>query len=225
MDEVMPQLGSRRHPLFHVVSGINALIEQCSRSEDTQRPTSVMIIDGLKRLNILQGRDSMILDSAYHHLSPPIARLREPFWGHETLCPLCRRLLKAGGVGYVNAFDRVRIERYRKPMPNESLPAMPRSMDTSGLSDEQIRLVLFERANGWSKDLAIVCARAKFALRGDVEDGEEVALLVSRGMRFEQAVVQVRQRIYEDAQDDSEDGSEDDDSDSTNDDYDEGKRQ
>lgn len=172
-----------------------------------------MIIDQLKRLNILQGRDSMILDSAYHHLSPPITRVREPFWGHETYCPLCRRLLKAGGVSYVNDFDRVRIERCGKPMLNESLPAMPDSMNTSGLSDEQMRLVQSERANGWSKDMAIVCARAKFALRGDDEDGEEVASLVSRGMRFEQAVAQVRQRMLEDAQDDSEDGSEDEDSD------------
>jgi hypothetical protein len=86
-------------------------------------------------------------------------------------------------------------------------------MNTSGLSDEQMRLVQSERANGWSKDMAIVCARAKFALRGDDEDGEEVASLVSRGMRFEQAVAQVRQRMLEDAQDDSEDGSEDEDSD------------
>jgi len=155
----------------------------------------------------------MILDSAYHHLSPPIARVREPFWRHETLCPLCRRLLKAGGVGYVNDFDCVRIERCRNFMRNESVPAMPRTMETSGLSEDQIRLVLFLRANGTSKESAIVCARAKFALGGTIADGEEVARLVSRRVRFEQAVAQVRRRMLEDAQDDSEDDSEDRDSD------------
>ena len=129
------------------------------------------------------------------------------------MLPALSPAIESWRVSYVNDFDRVRIERCRKPVRNESLPAMPQSMDTSGISDEQIRLVHLERANGWSKDMAIVCARAMFALRGTREDGEEVASPVSRGMRFEQAVAQVRQRIREDAQDDSEDDPEEEESD------------
>jgi hypothetical protein len=131
MRAVMPMLGSGRHPLSHAVIGINELIGECLQEKDTQRPTSVVIIDGLRRFNVLKRPTSMIREIAYQHLSP---HLGESFWSHETECPLCRRLLQGGGVSYVEEFDRVRAHCCQIHGRDERLPAMPRSMSMKGLS-------------------------------------------------------------------------------------------
>lgn len=205
MDAVMPQLGFRGGPLSHAISGIRRLITRCLQREDTERPTSVMIVDNLKRMNVIPRQGSMIRDVAYLHLLPPIARMRVPFWRHETLCHLCRRLLKAGGVGYVEDFDSVRADRCRNLKPNESLPAMPRSMGMTGLSRDQSHSVQLLRANGESKETATICIWAMAALRGSIADGKEVAAHVFRGAGFQQAAALVHQRKLQEAQGNTED--------------------
>ena len=146
----------------------------------------------------------MIRDVAYLHLFPPIVRMRLSFWEHETLCYLCRRLLRAGGVAHVEEFDGVRADRCRNLKPYESLPPMPRSMVMTGLSMAQVHSVQLLRANGEGKETAIVCVRAMAALRCTISDARDVALRVSKGADFQQAVALVRQRIIREAQDDSE---------------------
>lgn len=208
MDAVMPQVGFRANSPSQGTSGIRNLITRCLQPQGTQRPTSVTIVDELRRVNVIRRQGSMVRDVASQHLSLPIAQLREPFWSHETFCKLCRRLLKAGGVGYVEEFDRVRTDRCQRLRRNERLPATPRSMGMIGLSRAQIHSVQFLRADGEDKETAIICVRAIAALRGvDVTfaDGKEVASRVSKGASFDQAVARVRQRKLEEAQDDSED--------------------
>ena len=158
----------------------------------------------------------MIRDIAYKHLSPRFTSVRVPFWYHETFCPLCRRLLKAGGVGYVNDFDSVRGNRIRGLTQEGSLPVpgMPPLIDMSRLASSQIDPVQLLRANGERKDAAVVCVRAQAALNGTEADGKDVAWRVLKGMSFEQAVALVRRKkleeVQEDSEEDSDDNSEDD---------------
>lgn len=210
MDAVMPQPDPMRYRPTHAIFGINALIERCMQLEDTQRPTSVIIIDELKRRNVLpQGRGSMIRDIAYQHLFRPIAQVRGPFWSHETNCTLCSRLLKAGGVFYVADLDRVRGERYQRRTPHDPVPAMPPSMDMSRLGSSQIDSVQSLRASGERRDLAILCVRAKAALRGTMADGRKVVSLISEGLSFQVAVAQVHQSKLEALNSSEESGDED----------------
>lgn len=205
MRAVKPQPVPEQDPPTHAFLGIGTLIRRCLHQTDTQRPTSAMIIDELKRYNVIQRAVSMIQDIASQHLFSPVAEVRELFWRHETDCQLCRRLLKAGGVGYVYEFDNTRETRFRRPWPNESMPLMPPSMDMSRLSNDQIQLVQFLRAHGMRRNMAIVCVRAKSVLKGTVADGEEVALLVNKGWTFKQAIALFHQEKREEAQQDSED--------------------
>ena len=156
----------------------------------------------------------MIRDIAWKHLSPPLTDLRVPFWYHETSCTLCRRLLKAGGVEYVNDFDTVREYHTRRLTQEGPLPGMPPLMDMSRLASSQISSVQFLRANGERRDVAVVCVRAQAALNGTEADGKDVAWRVLKGMSFEQAVALVRRKkleeVQEDSEEDSDDNSEDD---------------
>lgn len=199
MRAVMPPLDPS-WPIFR----IDELIGRCVAEKDSERPTSAILVDQLKHLNILPGSGPMIRDIAWKHLSPPPTAVRVPFWCHETYCTLCRRLLKAGGVEYVNDFDTVREYHSRQLTQEGPLPGMPPSMDMSRLASSQISSVQFLRANGERRDAAVVCVRAQAALNGTRADGKEVARRVLNGMSFEKAVALVRREKLEEVQEDSE---------------------
>ena len=141
------------------------------------------------------------------------------FWTHETSRRLCGRILKAGGVDYVDYVDRIREQINNSaiaPVPRPSRPSSAK-MSTSGFTQHEFEMVKHLRAEGRDMATAILCTKAITALPGTMADVKEVASLVLKGVSFEAAIMQIRQRMPDGApqghelevEDDSENEDED----------------
>jgi hypothetical protein len=237
MAAVLPQIDSaQRQPqrpiaVAQLNNDIRQLVRQCQHHQDTLRPSSIVVLENLQPCSESQKHNGPFRDIFEEHLRHQIP---EELWTHEITCRLCHRILKAGGVEYVDLIDRIRgafslsstvTRRFASSFHHSSA-----LMSMSEFTEHEHEMVKQLRAEGEATATAILCTKAVTALPGTIADGKEVASLVLAGVSFKAAIVQIRQPNPNSApkehQHEVGDGSEDedvyeDDSDEDHDDRDE----
>jgi hypothetical protein len=211
---VIPQLDPKNRATGNVLvtNTIKRLFAACTQVNDALRPTSAMIIDQLKScMDQSRGPASLIQVSAHSHLRS----IPQDFWNHEMVCQLCRRMLRAGGAAYVDAFDKVREECNQRARPPIPRPAYPSIMTMSGLGLDQTRMVKDLRAGGESTVNAIICVRAMAAFSGSLDDLKgilpAIVSAIQAGKSINAAVAEAQLEESDEEEDDEDDDDEDDD--------------
>jgi hypothetical protein len=200
MAAVLPQIDSaQRQPqrpiaVAQLNNDIRQLVRQCQHHQDTPRPSSIVMLENLQPCSESQKHNGPFRDVFEEHLRHQIP---EELWTHEITCRLCRRILKAGGVEYVDLIDRIRgafslsstvTRRFASSFHHSSA-----LMSMSEFTEHEHEMVKQLRAEGEATATAILCTKAVTALPGTIADGKEVASLVLAGVSFKTAIVQIRQ--------------------------------